>query len=565
MGKIKYIFLAACIVAISSQVQAFDFSSHGYYRNRVEFTENLDTQKPWETPTYNNNRFGMINWNEMRLRIEPTLKLNDFLSIMTQMDILDNVVFGSSDTKQLQIQSPVVGTVTLPAGAGSISMVGGAAGENGSVNVRRVWAEVLTPVGQLRVGRQPSNWGLGIFQNDGNGQQADFGDTADRILFLTQKQFSNGGAVNVGALWDIAYEAQFDPRIQGLGGVIRDNGQDASQYAFIADYEHPIGNVGLFAGVRKRDGGSAPTMTAYAFDAASPTGLTADPVPAGIDGNTLIYFFDITGRYNYEEYSFETEFVYLGGRMTTGLAIDAIPLAAVMPGPVGLEGIIQLPPKQDVRVFMAAFEAKAKYKWGGEWKFQAGFAEGDATPLSQRITQYGFRPDYQIALFMFNVPIGTSPAIIPTGGPRAGSKVAGGLPITGNFINNAIYFAGGYKHHFDVGDKCKNCNDLALGLKVISAFAQKPPVELDFGALLSDPTLPAIRSRGKWYGVECDLIAEGRFFDHLYGAIEAGVLVPGNAYNISTDVIDPGGIIAPIAFSGAVPAYGGRLSMILDF
>lgn len=556
-------FVAGVIALVSSEVYGFDFTSHGYYRNRFEFTYNLDTQKPWGDPTYNNDRFGVIAFNQMRLRIEPLLKLNDFLSIHSQFDVLDNVLYGTSNTKQLEMLSPVVGTVELPAGAGSISMVGGAAGENGSINVRRAWAEVLTPIGKLRFGRQPSNWGLGIFQNDGNGPQDDFGDTADRLLFITQKQFNDGGALTLGALWDIAFEAQSDPRIQGLGGVVRDNGQDCHQWAGVVLYERPQFSFGLFGGVRRRDGGSGTTTTAYAFDATTSNGLTADPVAAGIDGDTLVYFIDSHGKYSYREYNFQFEAVYIGGEISTGVAIDAIPLAASMPGSPA--GVIQLPPNQSVRVFMAAFEANARYKWGGEWRLQAGFAEGDATPLSHRITQYGFRPDYTVALFMFHVPLGTSPAIIPTGGPVAGSRVAGGLPITGNFINNAIYAAATYKHHFDFGSMCKNCNDFSAGLRITTAFAHKNPVEIDFADLLGDATFPSVESRGKWYGIECDVLIEGRFFDYLYAVLEGGVLIPGSAYDINVNLIDPNSIIAPIATDRANLAYGGRLTLMLEF
>jgi uncharacterized protein (TIGR04551 family) len=567
-GKLvkRLTFFAALFVLITffaSDAFAIQFTAHGYYRNRSEFLYNMDLMNPNTNPTYNNDRFGLISFNQMRLRVEPILKLNDYLSIHTQLDFLDNLVYGSSETRQLEVLSPVVGTITLPAGAGSLSMVGGAAGEFGSVNVRRAWAEVLTPVGKLRFGRQPSNWGLGIFQNDGNSRQADFGDTADRILFLTQKQFDNGGALSVGALWDIAFESQFDPTLQGLGGVVRDNGQDTNQWAGIITYEQSQFSFGLFGGIRKRDGGNAATMQAQYLDAA---GALTTPTAnnAGIDGDTLIYFIDATGKYSFKEYNFGFEFVFLGGEMSTGVAIDAIPFNGFNPNPGSLSnGVIQLPARQDVRVMMAAFEADARYKWGGEWKFKAGFAQGDAEPLSQRITQYGFRPDYNIALFMFDVPLGTSAAMVD---PTTGDLLAGHLPITGNYVNNAIYVAATYKHHFDFSSSFKQCNDFSAGLRVVTAWAHKPPVKLDFRRLLGDNTLPAITGNGKWYGVELDVLVEGKFFDHLYASFEGGVLIPGSAYNISVDLIDPTGtMVSPISYDKAQLAYGGRLTMMLEF
>lgn len=563
MKRLVFLALLGCFIFSTTSAEAFDFTAHGYYRNRVVFYGDADLQKPWGNPLYNNDRFGLISYNQMRLRVEPVLKLNNFLSIHTQFDFLDDLVYGSHDTQQLEVLSPVVGTITLPAGGGSLSMVGGAAGDKGSVNVRRAWAEIMTPIGKLRFGRQPSNWGLGIFQNDGNSRQADFGDTADRIMFLTQKQFDNGGALTIGALWDIAFEAQFDPSIEGLGGIVRDNGQDTNQWAGIVLYEQPEFAFGIFGGIRKRDGGNAPTSSVQYLDATG--ALTDAPADnnAGVDGDTLVHFIDAYGRYTWNEYDFRFEFVYLGGKMTTGVALDAIPFPGFNPDPGALDnGVIQLQPNQDLRVFMAAFEGGARYKWGGDWKVKAGFAQGDANPLSQRITQYGFRPDYNIALLMFHVPLGTSPALLSS---ADGSLLAGSLPITGNYINNAIYVSGGYKHHFDFGSSCPQCNDFSVGLNVVTAFAHKPPVRLNFQELLGSTTLPIVEGKGKWYGVEVDVLIEGQFFDHLYAALEGGVLIPGSAYNIDVNVIDPSGMIAPIDYDKANLAWGTRLTLMLEF
>lgn len=569
--KTLLIFVCTFVFFIES-AEAFQFTSHGYYRNRVNFTYNLDTQKPRNT-TVNYNRFGVISYNQMRLRIEPTLKLNDFLSVHSQLDLLDNLIYGTSDTQQIQVLSPVVGTITLPAGAGSISMVGGAAGENGSINVRRAWAEILTPVGKLKFGRQPSNWGLGIFQNDGNGWDSDFGDTADRILFITQKQFEDGSSISIGALWDIAFEAQVDPRTQGLGGVIRDNGQDTNQWAGVLLYERPEATFGIFGGIRKRDGGNGTTTTALGFNnntgVMNTAGLVAAnniDTSAGIDGNTLIYFVDAYGRYSWNEYNFEFEAVYLGGKISTGVALDAIPLVNPMPAvPRATNaGVMQMPANQPMGVLMAAFEADARYSWGGEWNFKAGFAQGDKDPLSNKVTQYGFRPDYQIGLIMFHMPLGTSAAIVPSGGAYPGQAVGGQLPITGNFINNAIYFAGTYMHHFDFGAACPQCNDFSAGLRVLSAFAQEPPTMLNFAQLLNTATYPTIRSNGKWYGVEIDVMVEGRFFDYLKAVFEGGVLIPGSAYDVNVNLLN-NTMISAIPTVRAVPAYAGRVTLMLDF
>lgn len=541
--------IAVAVLVAAAPAFAMDFTTHGYYRTRFVGLENLDLQKNNTAIANSNNQNGLIYFTEVRLRVEPSLKLNDFLQIRSQIDILDDVTYGNNVTVQQEIQSPVIGTITMPAGAGSNSLTGGAAGANGSINVRRVWMDIVTPIGKFQIGRQPSHWGLGIFQNDGNGVQADFGDTADRILFLTQFPVGDKGSLTAGALWDIAYEAQRDPRVTGLATAIRENGQDTNQYAVIAYYEQPEFSIGTFSGIRRRSGGSGTTTTARDINGTLQN--------AGIDGNTFMYFLDGYFRVNLKHHRFQAEYVYLGGKISTGVAINAIPFSGL-----AAPGIIQLPADQSIGVNMAAVEAKGFYDWGGEWEVKGGFAQGDTSPLSNKITQYGFRPDYQVALLMFDYPLGVSPTLRNA---TTGAKLTGGVPITGNYINNAIYATAAYMHNIDIRSAIPQANYFKAGIRGVTAWADKPPVSLNFAEVLSNANMPTIEGRGKWYGAEVDLLAEARFFDHLWTSFEFGVLIPGSAYNIDVNVTDPGGIIATIPYDKADLGYGGRLTLSLQF
>lgn len=558
---VAVLFAALSLMFYAASAWAVDFSTHGYYRNRVVGMDDLDLQQPNSNLPRDNDRYGFISYNDMRLRLLPSLKFNDHLSIHAQFDILDNVLFGSKDTRQINIHSAVVGTQTLPAGAGSFWMTGGAAGDNQAINVRRVWMDILTPVGKFRIGRQPTNWGLGIFQNDGLARQADFGDTVDRIMWILQYPFSGGGTITGGILWDIAYEAQFDPRVQGFGGVLRSNSQDTNQWAAILLYEEPRYSAGIFGGVRRRNGpNGAVTMTA--------TDSLGVEQPAGIDGDTLIWFTDVYARFQYKNYRFAFEGVYLGGKISTGLAIDAVPFSALSSG----GGIIDLPPDQSISVLMAAFEAYGDYDWGGHWNFKTGYAQGDATPLSTKITQFGFRPDYQIALMMFRVPLGSSPALY--GGtatdPTTTAQLTGGVPITSNYINNAFYISTGYKHEFDISNKITGGNWFKVGGQLTTAWAPAKNINIDFSELLGTPNLPILTETAgsmfkRWYGLEFDASFEAQFFDMLYLALEGGVLLPGRAYDIDVQLIDPGSIVEPIARDRASLAWMIRFTTMIEF
>ena len=60
---------------------AFDFAIHGYYRSRVEYYHDLDTQRPNSGVNQgglgDNDRVGSILFSQQRFRLEPWMKIND--------------------------------------------------------------------------------------------------------------------------------------------------------------------------------------------------------------------------------------------------------------------------------------------------------------------------------------------------------------------------------------------------------------------------------------------------------------------------------------------------------
>jgi hypothetical protein len=104
----------------------------------------------------------------MRLRLEPTINLDERTSIHLQADVLDNLVLGSTPIDQNL--SSYTGTNRPPVGAFSGTQAYPQAGVNSdrdSIAVKRAWAEVAVPLGVLKFGRQPNHWGMGIYANAG--------------------------------------------------------------------------------------------------------------------------------------------------------------------------------------------------------------------------------------------------------------------------------------------------------------------------------------------------------------------------------------------------------------
>ncbi|MBI4125962.1 MAG: hypothetical protein HY465_00555 [Deltaproteobacteria bacterium] len=558
--RFQSIIILLGLVGLGANAKAMSYGLHGYYRARSVANADLDLQTPNSSIPNSNDRFGFIAYNQMRLRLEPTLKLNDFLAIHGLFDVLDNILFGTEETRELGVNAPIIGTLTLPPGAGSFWMTGGNAGENAAFNVRAVWTEILSPIGLFRIGRQPSHWGLGIFQNDGRARQSDFGDMADRVLYLAQIDLAGSSSVSAGLLWDIPFEAQFDPRAQGLDGQIRSNAQDAHQFGTFVLYDREDWNVGLFGGYRRRDGPEGATTTTVR-DAAG------NSVAAGSDGNTNLFFADLYGKYQLNQYRFQIEGVYVGGKVTTGVAADGIAFQGLGAGTgCGSGGIICMPANQPIQVLMAAMEIDAEYDFGGEWNLKSGFAQGDGNILSSKVTQLGFRPDYQIALMMFNMPLGTSPTFYDG---TSGARLAGGVPTTGNYINNALYASTGYKHRFNFPEDFPG-EWFKLGTQITTAWAHQKNINLDFAELTGTANLPEISESAdsmwkRWYGVELDVSAEVKVLEHLYAALEGGFLLPGRAYDIDVNLVNPGSIVAQVPDDKAQYAWMIRLTTSIEF
>ncbi len=178
---------------------------HGYFRVRPEMYHNFNIRgddalyhRPMVRRTDHNDQQGedcsesgggsgcknsTLAGANLRFRIEPTLNISEEVWIKAQIDFLDNVMLGSTPqwwqnyglTETTQIETGRVQGWNM-----------GPPDESDMVVVRRAWAEVMTPFGQLRFGRMGDHWGLGMLHNSGNGLNQDFGDSVDRIMFAAK-------------------------------------------------------------------------------------------------------------------------------------------------------------------------------------------------------------------------------------------------------------------------------------------------------------------------------------------------------------------------------------------
>jgi uncharacterized protein (TIGR04551 family) len=177
----------------------------------------------------------------LRFRLNPELHISDNLRVLSQIDILDNVVMGSTPpgySFQPGGADPGYQTVQRSGyyanGVFDDTIVPPTSGVNSlsnSIHVKRVWAEYATPIGQLRFGRMPDHFGLGIVRHSGDGFDDDYQSTIDRVQFITAIKPLD---LYLGGSWDFPNEGYLiQPKIPG--GQAYDSAQldDVNQWSLI--------------------------------------------------------------------------------------------------------------------------------------------------------------------------------------------------------------------------------------------------------------------------------------------------------------------------------------------
>ena len=123
------------------------------------------------------NGFGSAN---MRFRMEPTLHITDTIKVHATIDALDNLVLGSTPDSFLG-DSPfapldVFTRTQNPPSAGQNSF-------SDSIVVKRAYGHIRFGWGlDIKFGRMPHQWGMGLVANDGNGYYR--GDKSDIVRQL---------------------------------------------------------------------------------------------------------------------------------------------------------------------------------------------------------------------------------------------------------------------------------------------------------------------------------------------------------------------------------------------
>ena len=176
------------------------------FKGGAEYRANAAIVQPLDLASRRDENYGVV---EHRLRLDAGIDWEDRVRIVTSTDILDGVLWGDNGTRA----DTVVTSSGTPSGSNIATINPNAAGpcvalrpgdsptqpesyryglcSSAPVFVRRLYGDVITPIGLFRIGRQAFTEGASVTVNDGDGRKNRFGfarhgNSADRVLFATK-------------------------------------------------------------------------------------------------------------------------------------------------------------------------------------------------------------------------------------------------------------------------------------------------------------------------------------------------------------------------------------------
>jgi len=353
---------------------------------------------------------------DMRLRLEPTVNVTEQVRVKAQLDVFDNMVLGSTPESYYINRGAggAAATTDVPLVGFARTQNAPSAGINSvydSVRAKRAWAEVRTPFGELRFGRMPSHWGLGMLVNNGDCLDCDFGVNADRVMFAT-KLWGHF----IAFMWDWVATGPTTQLIgpqQGQGVFYNaDTLDDVSQWILALgkqdkpeelkeklDQGKVVFNYGGYFVYRQQDWDQTGAL--------QPSGNTYQALQNGIHPRQAKAFIgDIWLRLNWKKLHIEGEGALIAG--TIGNLTDLFPAV-----------------KGSTSILSGGFVVKADYKLLHDALkifVEVGYASGDdaedpnanvnyrlanLVPVNNAIHRFTFDPDYHVDLILFRRILGT--------------------------------------------------------------------------------------------------------------------------------------------------------------
>ncbi len=404
----------------------WDFELEGYYRVRgYRFNPMEDALKSEGSGSYMTHR----------LRIQPQLNFEDRAKFFMMADLLDNVVWGDN--------SSLMPASVFSQDPSNTHMNGTSQDffqrSTNSAMIKRAWMEFKLPVGVVRVGRQESNWGMGILSNDGNGfddtfGENNFGSTFDRVIFATKPiaivQTILGrepadiplfAGVGVDRLVEDPLDQyygytcsldnitgdritsdmdEYNPACDTIDQGTNQPGKDGIhdiEHDYIDDERTESARSDVWFGENTDDAWEMVYLLIYKGENINMFGSVGDFTLGAyaidrrhVESDSRVMIADIYTKFLHRGIYLEGEVVNIRGR-TSGLAL---------PGTYDPSSKLNNPLEKDANIW--GWAARAGYKRPAyQFLFDVGFSGGDENVADKNFTSRALHPDFNVGLLLY--------------------------------------------------------------------------------------------------------------------------------------------------------------------
>lgn len=360
------------------------FQVHGEYQARYQAMASLrltPTSSAINTrPGLREDTLGQTNFGHHWLRVTPRLQVKTGLEVVGQLDVLTGLVIGDRAHDTHADHTP-------------------RDDYNGFSNIQPRWlyATINTEVGVVRVGQQPSHWGMGILANDGDHPSV-FGDyrygaIVERILFAT-RPLGKESAWNVALAGDLVYRdntarlTRGDHAYQGVVATWLERGQNQ------------IGIYGVYRNqTRERVSGGE----FFPYD---------DKIEVGVIDSSARFATPVAGEDAYLFGAAEAAFIFgsTNAVRTQAQALEGRHVTVRAYGGAVQLGVAHTAHESDDRAAPAngsaaptAQKARPPMQFGDiVAQVEVGYASGDADPYDDVQKRFTFEPNHRIGLLLFD-------------------------------------------------------------------------------------------------------------------------------------------------------------------
>lgn len=451
-----------------------------------------------------------MSWFEHRLRVDAMADYKDVVRVVTSVDALEGVLWGDNgsfggtpaatsglNANVINVNSTRLCTVNYdPSRPAEPTAYRTGLCDAAPIFMRRLYGELLTPIGLLRVGRQPFTLGAGVAVNDGDGRRNRFGisyrgNTADRILFATKplEGFKTAGRRNKSESEGLFLILTYDKLVQDEPQKFKDDAQEFNTALrwLVPEHKKVRDVEARFTHTHRWDRLYGTTIDAFGGRFMAKMG----DFSAGIDGAV------VTGK--------------------TREVSEAFRL--INNDPVSSQTIKQLGARAVVRYDRKYFTAY----------LEGDYASGDSDPKPRSaLTQYKFAEDSNVGLLLFEHVLAYQTARTAAAATALFQSLGSptipvdAIATRGSFTNAVAFFP-----QFDI----RPIKNVMFRGGVLLAWAPSKVNDPIASQQRKDGQLENFvgGKPGQFYGTELDARIQWRFVEHFAFDLEGAILFPGSA------------------------------------